>query len=104
MTPFASGLPGAYGVTRRMPWWNATFGYPAATTSRKNARRRRCEPAYTVTHASPRGSGAPRGDKVRQLKRSTGGLLRRDGRVFWTTSAARAQMTLHRQSQPQLAV
>src|SRR4029077_10429628 len=46
----------------------------------------------------PRGRNprAPRGDKVRQLKRSTGGLLRRDGRVFWTTSAARAEMTLHR--------
>ena len=37
-------------------------------TSRKNARQRRCEPEYTVTHASPRGSGAPSADNSRRAK------------------------------------
>ena len=45
-------------------WWPMAMPGPssdiAATTSRKNARRQRCGPAYMVTHASPRGSGAPR--------------------------------------------
>jgi endonuclease YncB( thermonuclease family) len=31
------------------------------TTSRKNAKLQRCEPAYMVTHANPRGGGAPSG-------------------------------------------
>jgi hypothetical protein len=40
----------------------------AATTSRKNAKRQRCGPASKTTHASVRGSGAPRGDKSDRTK------------------------------------
>jgi hypothetical protein len=57
---FAAPMAATSGPT----WWPmATLGPSsdiAATRSRKNTKRRRCGREYTVTHASPRGSGAPR--------------------------------------------
>jgi len=55
------------GATSGPIWWPMVMPGPssdiAATMSMKNAKLQRCGPAYTVTHANPRGSGAPRSDR-----------------------------------------
>ena len=53
--------PGADMVADGHAW---AFVRYSRTTSRKNAKLQRCGPAYMVTHASPRGSGAPSGGKI----------------------------------------